>query len=94
MRIKAVLRDSEILQMEEGSKERIAAAIEKNIDRLVNTFSLLKVMGLQDSDRAKMLEILEGTDYHIWLWKEGEQHVIYTTKSDQPPEEDKGYQWQ
>ncbi|MBD3406908.1 MAG: hypothetical protein GF411_12395 [Candidatus Lokiarchaeota archaeon] len=94
MRIKTVLRDSDILQMEEGSKKRIFAAIEKNIDRLVNTFSLLKVMGMEKSDRGNMLTTLESSDYHIWLWKEGDQHVIYFSRKEELPEEDKGYQWQ
>ncbi|MGY5863191.1 MAG: hypothetical protein RTV41_01160 [Candidatus Thorarchaeota archaeon] len=92
MRIKAVLRDSEILQMEAGSKERINAAAKKNIDRVVNLPSLLKVMGLTLDDRCKMLENLRNSGIQIWLLNDANQHlVLIGEKSD---EEFAGYQWQ
>jgi len=92
MRIKAVLRDSEILQMEAGSKERINAAAKKNIDRVVNLPSLLKVMGLTPEDRCKMLEQLKDSGIKIWLLTDSNQHLIFI--GNKSVEEFAGYQWQ
>ncbi len=95
MRIKTVLRDNTILGLEPGSPQRIIAAAEKNVDRVVNLGSLLKVMGLPDSGRLKMLEVLSNTQLHIWLGKEGDQDVIYLS-SEKIAEElaSVGYLWQ
>ncbi len=95
MRIKTVLRDNNILSFEPGSTQRIVATAEKNVDRVINLGSLLKVMGLPESGRIKMLEVLSSTSLHIWLGKEGDQHIIYLSK-DKIPEEMAtiGYQWQ
>jgi len=92
MRIKAVLRDSDILGMQPGSKERVLAAAMKNLDRLVNLGSLLKVMGLPSDGRLALLEILEGTKLHIWLAIDSQQHVILISESDTIDLE--GYKWQ
>ncbi|MHA2025766.1 MAG: hypothetical protein ACW98U_07675 [Candidatus Thorarchaeota archaeon] len=92
MRIKAVLRDSEILQMEAGSDERINAAAKKNIDRVVNLPSLLKVMGLTPDDRCKMLENLRNSGIQIWLLNDANQHLIFL--GEMKDEEFEGYQWQ
>lgn len=91
MRIKAVLRDSVILEMETGSKERILATVRKNLDRVVNTGSFLKVMGLPPEGRIQLLDILDETPYHVWLMKDSEQHVICISESDS--KELDGYMW-
>lgn len=91
MRIKAVLRDSDILEMEAGGKERILAIIRKNLDRVVNIGSLLKVMGLPPEGRIQLLEILNGTSFHVWLMKDNEQHLICISETDN--QELDGYQW-
>ncbi len=94
MRIKAVLRDSTILGMEPGSKERVIAAAQKNIGRIVNFGSLLKIMGLKLSDRVKVLEILEAQGLSIWLDNEGDQHVIFVSNGESPDDPDfRGYRW-
>ncbi|MHA1390092.1 MAG: hypothetical protein ACTSWA_01885 [Candidatus Thorarchaeota archaeon] len=92
MRIKAVLRDGDILKLEAGSKERILAAAKKNSDRIVNFPSLLKVMGLTFEDRGIMLEALKDTKIHIWLLNDAQQHLIYI--SDKKDSEFVGYNWQ
>ena len=92
MRIKAVLRDTEILQMEAGSKARINAAAKKNIDRVVNLPSLLKVMGLDFDDRSDMLEALKDSKIHVWLLIDAQQHLIFMSEKDEF--EHQGYQWQ
>jgi hypothetical protein len=84
MRIKAVLRDSDILEMPLGSKERVLAVVEKNLDRPVNWKSMLKVMGLEEEDRTKMLDILEKSSIHIFLAEAMEQDVIFLSKKDSP----------
>ncbi|MFW9909248.1 MAG: hypothetical protein ACFFEF_11795 [Candidatus Thorarchaeota archaeon] len=95
MRIKAVLRDEEILGLESGSKERMLAVAMKNLDRMVSQSSLLKVMGLDSNQRIRMLQELEGSNIHIWLGKESQQDIIYLTKVEFPQEFDSiGYQWQ
>ncbi len=81
MRIKAVLRDGDILKLEAGSKERILAAAKKNADRIINLPSLLKVMGLTFEDRIKMLESLRDTKLHIWLLNDAQQHLIYISEN-------------
>jgi len=86
MRIKAVLRDSDILQMEAGSKERVLAGVKKKP-------SLLKVMGLSFEDRLTMIEILADTKIHIWLMTDADQHIIYLSHGKETPVES-GYQWQ
>jgi hypothetical protein len=92
MRIKAVLRDSEILKLEAGSKERILAAARKNSDRIINLPSLLKVMGLSFDDRVVLLDTLKDTNLHIWLLNDAQQHLIYISENDKS--EIDGYMWQ
>jgi hypothetical protein len=92
MRIKAVLRDTEILQMEAGSKERIIAAAKKNLDRVVNLPSLLKVMGLTLDNRCIMLETLKDSKFQIWLLNDANQHLIFL--GEKKATEFEGYQWQ
>jgi len=92
MRIKAVLRDTEILQMESGSKERVLAAAKKNIDRVVNLPSLLKVMGLDFDGRPVMLEALKNSKIHVWLMNDAQQHLILMSEKNEI--ENQGYQWQ
>ncbi len=95
MRIKAVLRDSDILEMAPGSKERVLAVAEKNLDRPVNWRSMLKVMGLEEDDRTKMLDILERSTLHIFLGEVMEQCVIFLTKKDSPKKLDVPcFRWQ
>jgi len=95
MRIKAVLRDTEILQMEAGSKVRILAAINKNAGRLVSLSSLLRTMGLDFNERAKMLEVLSDTGLHVWFANDADQHLIFTSRAALPEDMDIcTYQWQ
>ena len=95
MRIKAVLRDTEILHMEAGSKVRILAAINKNAGRLVSLSSLLKVMGPDFSQRAKTLEALSETGLHTWFANDADQHLIFTSRAALPEDMDIcTYQWQ
>ena len=94
MRIKAVLRDSDILHMEAGSKERVLAGAKKNMDRAINWPSLLKVMGLSFENRLTMLEILADTKIHIWLMTDAEQHIIFLTHGKDSPLLETGYHWQ
>ena len=91
MRIKAVLRDAQILAMEPKSKERILATARKNLNRLVNLGSLLKVMGLSSEDRIALLEVLDETDLNVWLLTDNEQHLIFLSESEQ--NELPGYKW-
>jgi hypothetical protein len=91
MRIKAVFRDSDILKMQAGSDERILAAAKKNMDRLVNLPSLLKVMGLTMDDRCRMIDALRNSDIHVWLLTEANQHLIYM--NDDKDATFEGYQW-
>jgi hypothetical protein len=93
MRIKAVLRDTDILQMEPGSKKRILAAAQKNENRTISWSSLLKVMGLTFEERQKMLEMLKDSKIHIWLMNDANQHLVFITASDETPS-DMAYQWQ
>ncbi|MHA3962825.1 MAG: hypothetical protein AM325_004720 [Candidatus Thorarchaeota archaeon SMTZ1-45] len=92
MRIKAVLRDTEILQMDVGSKGRIIATAKKNIDRVVNLQSFLKVMGLSLDERCIMLDALKDTILHIWLLTDAQQHLIYISENKNA--EVSGYCWQ
>ena len=92
MRVKAVLRDTEILQMEVGSKARVIAAARKNIDRIVNLPSFLKVMGLSFEDRCVMLNGLKDSKIHVWLLNDAQQHLIYLSEKAQS--EVSGYNWQ
>ena len=78
--------------MEAGSKERIIAAAVKNIDRVVNLPSLLKVMGLDFDDRPIMLEALKDSKIHVWLLNDAQQHLIFMSKKNEFDNE--GYQWQ
>lgn len=95
MRIKAVLRDTEILNMEAGSKTRIIAAAKKNIDRVISMQSLLKVMGLNFEKRTEMLDSLSKESFHIWLAQDSQQHVIFMGKGKLPNDMDiPTYQWQ
>ncbi|MHA2395832.1 MAG: hypothetical protein ACXAC0_03945 [Candidatus Thorarchaeota archaeon] len=92
MRIKAVLRDTDILQMEPGSKGRVLAAAKKNLDRVVNLPSLLKVMGLSYDDRCAMLDAIKDSTIHVWLLMDAQQHLIYLSEKNES--EFGGYQWQ
>jgi len=92
MRIKAVLRDSEILKLEAGSKERILAAAKKNSDRVISLPSLLKVMGLTFNDRTTLLDALGDTKLHVWLLNDAQQHLIFI--SENTKSELDGYNWQ
>jgi hypothetical protein len=93
MRIKAVLRDTDILQMEPGSKKRILAAAKKNEDRVVSWSSLLKVMGLTFDERLRMLEMLKDANLHVWLINDADQHLVFLTNANEIPV-DSAYQWQ
>ena len=92
MRIKAVLRDTEILQMKAGSKARVIAAAKKNLDRVVNLPSFLKVMGLAFEERCIMLEALKDSKIHVWLLNDSQQHLIYLSEKNES--EFGGYNWQ
>ncbi len=94
MRIKAVLRDSEILQMDAGSRARVLAGAKKNINRIINWPSLLKVMGLSFEDRLTMMEILADTKIHVWLMRDSDQHLIFMSEGKETPPVEAGYQWQ
>ena len=94
MRIKTVLRDGDILNMEPGSKDRVLATAKKNLDRVVNMGSLMRVMGFGTDGRIEMLQILDSTDLHIWLSNEGDQDIVYMSSSKTPVDEDSlGYRW-
>jgi hypothetical protein len=45
---------------------------------------MLKVMGLEEEDRTKMLDILEKSSIHIFLAEAMEQDVIFLSKKDSP----------
>lgn len=92
MRIKAVLRDTEILQMEAGSKARVIAAAKKNLDRVVNLPSFLKVMGLTFEERCKMLDSFKDSKIHVWLLNDAQQHLIFLSEKNEF--EFGGYNWQ
>lgn len=92
MRVKAVLRDTDILQMEVGSKARVIAAAKKNIDRVVNLPSLLKVMGLRFDERCVMLDVLKDSKIHVWLLNDAQQHLIFMSQKNES--EFGGYNWQ
>lgn len=95
MRIKTVLRDGDILNMEPGSKDRIMATTKKNLNRVVNLGSLMRVMGLGTDGRIEMLQILDSTDLHIWLANEGDQDIVFLSLSKTPEDADSlGYRWQ
>ncbi|MHA2424630.1 MAG: hypothetical protein ACXAEF_07565 [Candidatus Thorarchaeota archaeon] len=95
MRIKAVLRDSDILGLEPGTDERIVTTAIKNVDRVISMSSLMKVMGLKFEERTKMLDVLSNQDVRVWLAKDSQQDIIYLTKGKMPEEfESVGYQWQ
>jgi hypothetical protein len=93
MRIKAVLRDTNILQMELGSEKRVLAAAKKNEDRVISWSSLLKVMGLTFSERLRMLEMLRDSKLHIWLINDADQHLVFLTNTNETPVET-AYRWQ
>ncbi len=78
--------------MEAGSKERVIAAAKKNIDRVVNLQSLLKVMGLDFDSRTVMLEALKDSKIHVWLVTDAQQHLIFM--SEKAEVEIEGYMWQ
>ena len=94
MRIKAVLRDPEILKMGGGSKERIEATVKKNLDRPVSLSSLLKVMGFEPEDREKMLHSMKESSVHIWLINSGDQDVVLLSESETPELQERGFRWQ
>ncbi|MHA1925657.1 MAG: hypothetical protein ACW974_07055 [Candidatus Thorarchaeota archaeon] len=90
-----MLRDSEILQMELGSKKRIIATAKKNTDRVVNLASLLKVMGLKPENRTDMLQALEDSKLHIWLLQDPQQDLIFLSREDTFQDANlRGYKWQ
>jgi hypothetical protein len=81
--------------MEPGSLGRINAVFEKNLGRLVNLSSFLKVMGLGFDDRLRMLEAVSSRKEHIWLGNESGQHVVYIGSQELPAEiELPMYEWQ
>lgn len=92
MRIKAVLRDTDILQMDPGSKARIIAAARKNLERVVSLPSFLKVMGLSFEERCIMLDALKDSKIHVWLLNDSQQHLIYLSEKNES--EFDGYNWQ
>jgi len=92
MRIKAVLRDADILQMDPGSKARIIAAARKNLERVVSLPSFLKVMGLSFEERCIMLDALKDSKIHVWLLNDSQQHLIYLSEKNES--EFDGYNWQ
>ncbi|MHA2040343.1 MAG: hypothetical protein ACW975_00650 [Candidatus Thorarchaeota archaeon] len=95
MRVKAVLRDSKILQSELGSKTRIISTAKKNVDRVVNLTSLLKVMGLKPENRIDMLKALEDTNLHIWLLQDPQQDLVFLSREDTFQDANlRGYKWQ
>ena len=95
MRIKAVLRDSDILGLEPGTNERIVTTAIKNVDRVISLSSLMKVMGLRLEDKTKMLQALSNQKLHIWLAKDSQQDIIFMTRGNLPEEfGSMGYQWQ
>ncbi|MFW9802160.1 MAG: hypothetical protein ACFFFC_05885 [Candidatus Thorarchaeota archaeon] len=94
MRIKAVLRDSEILKMEPASKARIIATARKNVDRIVTLNSLLKVMGLRAENRIELLQALEDSKLHIWLFQDSQQDLIFLSESETIQDYGfRGYKW-
>ncbi|MFX0056178.1 MAG: hypothetical protein ACFFAX_11975 [Promethearchaeota archaeon] len=94
MRIKAVLRDSEILKMEPASKVRIIATARKNVDRIVTLNSLLKVMGLEAENRIELLQALEDSKLHIWLFQDSQQDLIFLSESEKIQDYGfRGYKW-
>ena len=92
MRIKAVLRNTDILQMDPGSKARIIAAARKNLERVVNLPSFLKVMGLSFEERCIMLDALKDSKIHVWLLNDSQQHLIYLSEKNESIFD--GYNWQ
>ena len=78
--------------MEAGSKARVVAAAKKNLDRVVNLPSFLKVMGLNFEERCIMLEALKDSNIHVWLLNDAQQHLIYLSEKDES--EFGGYHWQ
>ncbi|MFW9808815.1 MAG: hypothetical protein ACFFE6_05460, partial [Candidatus Thorarchaeota archaeon] len=64
----------------------------KNIDRVVNLPSLLKVMGLTIDDRCKMLNALKDSELKIRLLNDSNQHLIMIGNLGDA--EIEGYQWQ
>ncbi|MHA1863968.1 MAG: hypothetical protein ACTSWA_09390 [Candidatus Thorarchaeota archaeon] len=80
--------------MDAGSKERVLAGAKKNMDRVINWPSLLKVMGLTFDDRLTMLEILAHTKIHVWLMTDADQHLIFMSEGKETPPVEAGYQWQ
>ncbi|MFX1561220.1 MAG: hypothetical protein ACFFBL_11580 [Promethearchaeota archaeon] len=92
MRIKAVLRDTDILQLEAGSKARIVAVAKKNLERVMNLPSFLKVIGLRFDERCVMLEALKDSGIHVWLLNDTQQHLIYLSEKSESTFG--GYNWQ
>jgi hypothetical protein len=78
--------------MESGSQTRIIATVKKNLERLVNLPSFLKVIGLNFDERCIMLDVLKGLDIHVWLLNDSQQHLIYLSEKDHS--DYGGYQWQ
>ncbi|MFW9887022.1 MAG: hypothetical protein ACFFER_02495 [Candidatus Thorarchaeota archaeon] len=95
LRIKAVLRDGEILKMEPASKARIVTTARKNIDRIVSLNSLLKVMGLNAENRIELLQALKDSKLHIWLFQDSQQDLIFLSRNVNIPDYGfRGYKWQ
>ena len=81
--------------MDQASKARIVATARKNIDRIVALNSLLKVMGLEPENRIELLQALEDSKLHIWLFQDPQQDLIYLSESETIPDYGfRGYKWQ
>ncbi|MFW9976380.1 MAG: hypothetical protein ACFFDQ_14000 [Candidatus Thorarchaeota archaeon] len=80
------------MQMNTGSKERIIATAKKNIDRVVNLPSLLKIMGLNFDERCIMFGALKDSNLHVWLFNDFQQHLVYISEKEEC--EFGGYNWQ
>jgi hypothetical protein len=81
--------------MEPASKARIIATAQKNLDRIVTLNSLLKVMGLTPNNRIELLQALEDSRFHIWLFQDPQQDLIFLSESENIPDYGfRGYKWQ
>lgn len=78
--------------MEAGTMSRIIATAKKNIDRVVNLPSLMKVMGLSDDERCIMLDALKESKVHVWLLIDSQQHLIFISEKNESDFD--GYKWQ
>lgn len=80
--------------MEPASKARIIATARKNVDRIVTLNSLLKVMGLRAENRIELLQALEDSKLHIWLFQDSQQDLIFLSESETIQDYGfRGYKW-